>query len=891
MSGLSFKKLDLHIHTPASEDFYADASPEDIISEAKRKGLDGIAITDHNTAEWVDKVKEAAKNTGITVFPGVEISCVGGESGIHVVALFDPSVNMEHIKGFLSSLAIPPSNQGKPNALASEKTIQQLIDQIQSPIWGGLAVLAHANSSKGVLHDMKGEQRTLIIKHPALMAVEGTDFQDREKQEKHRRVVDLLDGTDSTYQRKLAVYQASDNPDSGGQGHSIEGIGTRCAYFKMEKVNLESLRQCFCDPDVRIRQDFEYQERSYPYITRIKVTGGFLDGEEVNFHTGLNSILGAKGTGKSLLIELLRFGLGQPPVHSEIARDHNSKLELRLREFSYVEIWFTDENGKENYIRRVYNPTIGSPFDVDFEPSQLFPVLFLSQNEIIKIAENEGEQLSFIDMFFNFQGYKINISQLEKELEKLDRRMAEGLRAYSEYESLETQISTVKAEIVRLDESLKHPIFQRYSHARQKNQALTEQSRYLQSLRMSFENLQGRTVREDSLALPPELSHDPALRRNLATIQATQVDIEKSLRDLQQSVASSQAKIDDEIDKWQSDFDHVKNEYDQLVQEKGGDYQALAAQREQNVKRLDELNRQLLIIQRRKDSTEEIAKQRNELLDELENVYTEYTRQRQERCDKFQLDSGGKLQLRILGSSNSDEFKRRLLELKQGSYLKEYEIDAICAKLKPREFIIALLRFNAAQASKLRDTQKHLKDVAQRADIPLQRMIRLAEFLTEAIEPSHLLALQYKAYPQDRPEIKFDIGEGKYEPLDSISTGQKSTALLLMALSAGKMPIVIDQPEDSLDIRSIWNDICSKLRDGKDHRQFIFTTHNASVAVASDTDYFIIMDGNSNRGRVVYKGSMDHAPVADEVLTYLEGGVPTYRRKYLKYRAEDRLRD
>jgi hypothetical protein len=84
--------------------------------------------------------------------------------------------------------------------------------------------------------------------------------------------------------------------------------------------------------------------------------------------------------------------------------------------------------------------------------------------------------------------------------------------------------------------------------------------------------------------------------------------------------------------------------------------------------------------------------------------------------------------------------------------------------------------------------------------------------------------------------------------------------------------------------------MCCKIRRGKDRRQFIFTTHNSSLAVASDTDKFLIMEAEATRGRVVFSGSMDHSPVSDEVIKYLEGGLETYRTKYGKYRVEDRLR-
>lgn len=69
-SGLRFQKMDLHVHTPGSHDFKDKSiDPVQIVNEAINKGLRAIAITDHNTREWIDKIKEAAKGKNITIFP------------------------------------------------------------------------------------------------------------------------------------------------------------------------------------------------------------------------------------------------------------------------------------------------------------------------------------------------------------------------------------------------------------------------------------------------------------------------------------------------------------------------------------------------------------------------------------------------------------------------------------------------------------------------------------------------------------------------------------------------------------------------------------------------------------------------------------------------------
>lgn len=126
--GLAFQRFDLHVHTPGSEDFAdRDVTAEQVVTEALKKGLRGIAVTDHNTGEWVDAVKNAAEGTDLVVFPGAEIYCTGGKSGIHVLALLDPAKGTKHINALLAALEfdpmrLPASSLAPSNTWATEKT-------------------------------------------------------------------------------------------------------------------------------------------------------------------------------------------------------------------------------------------------------------------------------------------------------------------------------------------------------------------------------------------------------------------------------------------------------------------------------------------------------------------------------------------------------------------------------------------------------------------------------------------------------------------------------------------------------------------------------------------------------------------------------------------------
>lgn len=71
-------------------------------------------IADHNSGAWIDDVKHAAAAKGLVVFPGVEITCMGGTEGIHIIALFDPSCGRADIESLLGNPGLKPSEYGVP---------------------------------------------------------------------------------------------------------------------------------------------------------------------------------------------------------------------------------------------------------------------------------------------------------------------------------------------------------------------------------------------------------------------------------------------------------------------------------------------------------------------------------------------------------------------------------------------------------------------------------------------------------------------------------------------------------------------------------------------------------------------------------------------------------
>ena len=128
--GLQWKKFDLHIHTPASKEdkIPKNIKPSDIIDKAISEGLDAICISDHNSGDWIDEVKEAAKGKGITVFPGVEITAPSGKINIHILAIFDPTKSQEDINIFLGKFGIDDvDKRGNTDSIAKKSPMRLLI--------------------------------------------------------------------------------------------------------------------------------------------------------------------------------------------------------------------------------------------------------------------------------------------------------------------------------------------------------------------------------------------------------------------------------------------------------------------------------------------------------------------------------------------------------------------------------------------------------------------------------------------------------------------------------------------------------------------------------------------------------------------------------------------
>lgn len=877
---LELKKLDLHVHSPGSHDFQDKAAtPEQFIDQSQKAGLDGIAVTDHNSVDWVDVLNEAAKLKKFTVFPGMEISCGGANNGsIHVLGIFEPNTKKDELQKVLGKLSI----KGSGEESFTNKGVSDVIDIIKEA--GGLTILAHANSKSGALSDIKGNPRIDIVRNQNLCAVQATDGDFTKGQ--GSRLVDILNGEDAQYRRKLAVIKASDNPVKGSNGHGLNSIGEHFTYFRMGKMNLEALRQCFEDPDTRIVQNHEAGEKiaTCAHIESVSISGGFLSGTTIPFHAGMNSIIGGTGVGKSLLIEFLRFAFDKKPTPSQY-KDHKDKLRHQLGANGEVQIKFQDGEGEKYLLTRKYDATLTDPYSAPINctniatgaayngnMSGLFPILIYSQNEIVEITKDPKAQLSLLDNFRDFRKYEDESERLKSQLTTLDHSLIQSKAQKANLPILFKELQTIELQLKKasgkLKSSIPQTVFDTYMRLSEERETVAETITKFDDA-ISF--LEQALV--DFQEYAPAASPNP---KTLTDIVAGTLSksYDKSFGSLESSIQELRAgktRALAQIKTWET-----KNKYPQVTKA----YEKASRSQEKEQKQ-ERIRQELLGRKRTLEQTKQKAErattsfaslitERGQLLRELGKIRLSYSSERTEQSRTISTRSNGALQVKLTTEGDKESYRKRLMSIKAGSYADEKEINAIVEKLSPVNFVNLVM-------------EEKVTELAKVVGLTKGKAESIISELSKAENIQSTLALQYDAYPEDTIEILYRKKDSAYSSISQLSMGQKADALMMIALGDGAIPVIVDQPEDALDVSTIWRNICSRLRVSKHARQFIFTTHNSSVAVSSDSDQFIVLDANGTKGWLEGAGTIEEETVKSLIVDHLEGGVASYDLKRRKY--------
>ena len=137
---------------------------------------------------------------------------------------------------------------------------------------------------------------------------------------------------------------------------------------------------------------------------------------------------------------------------------------------------------------------------------------------------------------------------------------------------------------------------------------------------------------------------------------------------------------------------------------------------------------------------------------------------------------------------------------------------------------------------------------------------------------------------RDQYVLEFQMDDGNYRPIDSLSGGQRVNLLLSLLLDTNdERPLVIDQPEDQLDNRFLFETMLPALKRLKGRRQIIVATHSANIVVNGDADQVIQLEATSDRGQVACCGAIEEPAIRDAIVRTVDGGDEAFRLRRLKY--------
>lgn len=846
-----------------------------LVAKADELDVKVLALADHNHVGGLQEIKAVAEERGLVVFPGFELCST---EGIHVLCLYPPDTTQHELIGRLGSFGI---DDPEPSATPCDKSFSEILSLVSSR-QHGISIAAHATNNGGVLRALDGKARISRWKDKNLHAIQIPGFVDDLPQQ-YREIVQ---NRNPDYRRDnppepnlaMAVLNARDvaSPDD------LEDPSSTC-WVKMSELSIEGLRQAFLDPGSRIRLD-RPEPDDHAELVEMSWQGGFLDGVTYRFNPNLNVLVGGRGAGKSTIIESLRYVLSLPPLGEEARLNHEGIVEHAIKSGTKVSVVVRSHRPSvKSY--RVERTVPNPPVVRDAETEQVLNVsvedIFAGievygQHEIAELARSPQKRTSLLDRFVISD---LSFSTRKRELSAELRRSRENiLRTRGELAANEEELAALPGleEIQdRYREAGIEADLRERSLLVRENGLLDAVAERLDLVRESQEKLREDLPVDRRFLSPKALEELPA-KQILADadriLETLSQELESAMRTFEAALERADSDMQGVRERFAARSASVQTAYEQKLRElqrskvDGEEFIRLRA-RVEALRPLKERQRQL---ERRE--TELVDRRRN-LLAEWEEVHGEEFRALDRASKRVTRDLAGRARVHVefggdreplfvlLREQIGGRLSEAIASLRHASNLSPMALARACrdgADVLGRTFGIA-----GVQAERL----------AGASDSALMRMEELALAPTTEIELN-------VAPPGEKAD---------WRALTTLSTGQRATAVLLLLLIHADAPLVIDQPEDDLDNRFITEGIVPRMRDGKQRRQFVFSTHNANIPVLGDAELILGLSpsGDAQEGtatiRPEHRGSIDVYPVRKLVEELLEGGEDAFKRRREKY--------
>lgn len=928
--GARWWKFDFHTHTPASRDYgkgpdLASArrvAPRDWLLGFMRAGIDCVAVTDHNSGEWIDRLKAAlteleanpcSDSRPLWLFPGVEITA---NDGTQVLAIMDPSKSSADIDSLMGSVGFRGA-RGASDTTARDSVIQ-VVEAVADA--GAIAIPAHADRERG-LWRLSGNTLETLLRSDRLFAVEVV-----ETATKPARYAEL--------KVQWAEVLGSDS-HSRGSVPASRAVGDHFTWVKMARPSLEGLRLALLDGNeysVRRSQpsgSFDPPELPRHHLQGIRISDARLMGRgeaaDIVFSPWLNAIVGGRGTGKSTIIHALRI-VSRRSGELE-GFDDSSSAKRTFARFDRVPRHRFDDGGLDNRTElsltavrdgvrhRVRwrqdsqsalgeadpTPKVEEMTSSGWEASgvqevtpERFPLRIFSQGQLADLAD--GNQQALLQIIDEAAGTAAHQARLEK-------ATAAFLQTRGRMRDLDLQLKRrADTRVSMTDTERKLRSFEDSGHAevlntyRRRSRQRQEVDRHFEVAagtvelidgtadRLHPEDLDGRAFAEDS---PEDLTAVSAVTALAAATAEAADELRRTAANLRAEIESERSALGKS--RWQAALDGAVAAHQGLVE-------ALSAEGIGNPGEYGRLVQERSRLEGELAALQSQAEERSRLVErserELEGVFEARCGVSGARRAFLRRVLAGnefvRIELRDFGDSGSLEAAERSLRAALGDD-DHFENDILHVDGDERSGIVVDLldALPADQAKRQHVFKDRIDDLRRRLNEAcagrggfgghlnnfLQRRYdRAPEFLDRLLTwfPDDALSVGYRRSRRG----------SEFAPIAQASAGQRAAAMLGFLLAHGDEPLVLDQPEDDLDNHLIYDLVVRQIRENKLRRQIITVTHNPNIVVNGDAEMVHALDFVGGQCRVVKSGSLQDPEIRDEVCRVMEGGREAFERRY-----------
>jgi DNA repair ATPase RecN len=838
-----------------------------IVEACRTNHIEAIAVTDHYRVSDSMGLVKAAREAGIFVFGGFEAA---SSDGVHFLCLYDPDQD-GNLERHIGGLGVLDHNALSPNG---DKNCLQLLERVRGQ--RGIAIAAHVAADHGLLATLEGQPRVNAWRSPDLYAC-ALPGPVSDAPQSCRAILEDKDAAHKR-ERRVAVINASDvnSPDDLAASRSS-------CFIKMSALSVEGLRQAFLDPESRIRLHNDAAPEPHTEFVAMAWEGGFLDGTRLHLNSNLNVLVGGRGTGKSTIIESLRYVLAIDPLGEEANKAHQGVLKYVLKSGTKVSLLVRSHHpAKHDYTieRTIPNPPVVKDEGGDvlnLSPRNVVPgVEVFGQHEISELTKSRDKLTLLLERFverdpnagsqkakvrLELERSRNRIADVQRELKLVDERL--GLLPGLE----ETQ---KRFQDAGLEERLKE------------KSLLVREERILATLRERLSPI-ASLRQEIADALPIDtaflssralegLPNSALLAEGTAILDRLTTQLKSITTQIENASSGADAELAVLRARWEEQRQTVETTYQALLRE----LQKSKIDGEEFIR----LRRQIEELRPLKEKKETLVRDlaafqtnRRNWLDEWLNLQSVEYRALERAAKRVSRKLAGRVRATVSMGGNREPLEKLLREEVGGN------LAALLDRLKSRDSL-SMLDF----AQRCREGKESL---TSHYSLPPAAAERLAQASADVF--MKLEELELPATTRIELNTASDGEPEAWQMIEALSTGQKATAVLLLLLLESEAPLVVDQPEDDLDNRFITDGVVPTMKTEKRKRQFVFSTHNANIPVLGDAELIIgLSTGIQNeavQGRVQerHMGSIDMQPVREMVEEILEGGKTAFEMRRQKY--------